>query len=1742
MPRPFRYILLFCLLSFSVSGYAQHVSRLQPIQVKESALGLKSMPHDRLKETGTWLHAIPKNSRWLIQFARLPNTTKKQQLAAQGLVLLDYIPSHSFLAQFDQGWSVDALKNAGILAIWSPDLLPKMEQVTNQQRANTTPHRYHLWMTNAAIPSAQITVLENALQQHKAASLGSFQWLYPRMLECDLTPAQRDIVLTLSDVLYILPAPELRELNLVGTDQHGANLLHMGAGAVPWLTGNGITIGMGDGGRTYHIDNGFYETGQSYAGNTHATHVAGTLAGKGLINPDMKGFAFNGTVVVDYFNTIINRTSALYQQQRMVLTNNSYGGGSSCLPYSGQYSGYCGQVDQQLLDMPHLMHVFAGGNAGNLTCSPFPTSYRTIDNAFQAAKNVLTVGGTNPSGSVNVYSKGPTLDGRVKPEIVAVSTEVLSTITNNNYGRLDGTSMATPQVTGALALLYERYRQLFSDADPDGDLMKALVCNTATDVGTKYVDFANGYGWLNLPKALSTLNQKTWFSGAVSHDEEQTFEVNLDHEVTDLKIMVYWHDQPASYYSVKTLVNDLDITVQLPDGSIYDPFVLDTSLAGVLQQAVRGKDRLNNIEQVVIDRAVPGTYTIRVKGFEVPYGPQAFKVVYNWNEPVLQLLQPAGGEKYKASQTRVVQWNFAGHETDNYQFFYSVDAGVNWTPATVANRQGTRATWAVPTLNSAAVLFKIVHTATLQEQVSAPFAVLPEPSFTLSSPCRNTVVINWVKPAGIDSVAVYLLSGKEMQQQVISTGTSHTLSNLPTGKTVYASVQSIKNQITGTRAIAKGVVLSTTACTASGPANDISISAVDSLLFKRSTNSIDMLPLLKVYLKNNGNAALTTQVRMHWYGESGLIASDTLTRTWSAGEQVTYTTRFRVPATPGTHQYRIIASSTTDPNPANDTTRVRWRYLDPSPISLPFLANYETAGDTSYRTIFNGLIGAEELDIQQLTPAVQLQSGDGIIINTKIDGQFIELIGNYNLATYSTTDDIRMALDIPDLLNMRVDAFIRGADTLNWLSVPLFNPFTLAPALEHININRILAAAAQPLGKSFQVRLRFTANGYQTSLRALQEIRFFTPAADISLPYLAYSKDRLTDGDSLRVGLWVTNNGKTASGAVQVSLNSPTGGDRNTTIADIAAGDTVVVYYTVPVSEWPEPVVLLRGWISHPTDPNKTDDTLATQITYFKKINKYPYREGFENSKGNWASSFLFERSTQLGESIAPFRAANGQQFIGTRYVDVVQGVGLAVNSGVLMSPLFDISGLQQPHLSFSFNRQLCDNKDSVFLEYSVDTARTWFRILPSAGNTNWYGASDGLAWKGCAPHFNRWRVHSAELPTGQKSIQFRVVNLGRPAFAGIFPVKPGGPLLDDFHLFNRDYTIFKDGSINADAVATNAGNTISLIRNGSIAAELNSPRSTRVNWSRSPITDGDNLDGNPVLPLNWAITTSGGNLDSGIAKLFVTDQQVEQWLEGHPCDTCSQPPGAYDLTLFRYGGAATTINHKLADNQPGHLSIWDPNGFDLVPYESGYYVEINSSIQGEYYLGWNKGLVAVSLSAAPGTTEQTAKLNWEAASWIGAQQLVLERSASPDAGYQPVFSQMTPVNGSFNGQLVDPLPDAAGTYYYRLKITYEDGTVRYSVIRRLDFNTNMGVQVFPNPGTAGSTYLAVGGMQGQRVQVHIYNSEGRMLGSANYTIAVNQFTVSLQSLTKRLPAGMYWVTVQGDQQKKTLRLVISGN
>src|SRR5690606_21286465 len=209
------------------------------------------------------------------------------------------------------------------------------------------------------------------------------------------------------------------------------------------------------------------------------------------------------------------------------------------------YDIYSRALDSVSLQHNTVLHVFAAGNDGDLPTGPcfsYPHGFATVTGAYQPAKNNIVVTSTDKR-LVNARdaSRGPVKDGRLKPEITAVGAGVISTTRKDEYLEAGGTSMACPEVTGALGLLTERYKQINGNVNPRSDVLKTLILNGTADIGNPGPDYRFGFGFLNLDRSLQMLNNNRYVTNTVSNGGQQTMNIVVPPNTAQLKVMLYWH-------------------------------------------------------------------------------------------------------------------------------------------------------------------------------------------------------------------------------------------------------------------------------------------------------------------------------------------------------------------------------------------------------------------------------------------------------------------------------------------------------------------------------------------------------------------------------------------------------------------------------------------------------------------------------------------------------------------------------------------------------------------------------------------------------------------------------------------------------------------------------------------------------------------------------------------------------------------------------------------------------------------------------------------------------------------------------------------------------------------------------------------------------------------------------------------------------------------------------------------------
>lgn len=149
--------------------------------------------------------------------------------------------------------------------------------------------------------------------------------------------------------------------------------------------------------------------------------------------------------------------------------------------------------------------------AGNLGYQSFETKDGSYEGytAFSItdpgnADGVITVGATHrykphTYGVSFFSSRGPTGDGRLKPDLVAPGERIESCLPKGEWGELDGTSMAAPHVSGAAAMLMARYDELIGEPRR----IKHILCESATDLGRERS--FQGHGMLDVLRAFQSI-------------------------------------------------------------------------------------------------------------------------------------------------------------------------------------------------------------------------------------------------------------------------------------------------------------------------------------------------------------------------------------------------------------------------------------------------------------------------------------------------------------------------------------------------------------------------------------------------------------------------------------------------------------------------------------------------------------------------------------------------------------------------------------------------------------------------------------------------------------------------------------------------------------------------------------------------------------------------------------------------------------------------------------------------------------------------------------------------------------------------------------------------------------------------------------------------------------------------------------------------------------------------------------
>lgn len=421
------------------------------------------------------------------------------------------------------------------------------------------------------------------------------------------------------------------------------------------LDGSGMTIGVWDDGPTQNTHPEFTNSGNgsrvtiidntNVEGETdfsaHSSHVTGTIGASGTINADAKGMAPNANIKsYNWTNDEAEMVVAANDVTNPILiSNHSYGvpidqGEGELLDawIMGVYTQDARNIDNISKNNPQYLIVTSAGNSGNTTYSGGLFAGYDKLTTDKNAKNNLVVANATPSLTPFNYelsslfinngsSQGPTDDIRIKPDLAADGTGLLSTVPPNGYATFTGTSMASPNAAGTLLLLQQYYNQL-NGVYMRSSTLKGLVCHTSTDdIITIGPDPIFGWGFLNAKKSAETLADASNGTAVVKEltlTNGETYTYTFSAQAGDkLMATVCWTDMPGAIGDngdlnnpARKLVNDLDLRLSI-DGTTFLPWKLDYSAASGFSNS-KGDNLVDNIERVEIDAPTTGVYTLTV--------------------------------------------------------------------------------------------------------------------------------------------------------------------------------------------------------------------------------------------------------------------------------------------------------------------------------------------------------------------------------------------------------------------------------------------------------------------------------------------------------------------------------------------------------------------------------------------------------------------------------------------------------------------------------------------------------------------------------------------------------------------------------------------------------------------------------------------------------------------------------------------------------------------------------------------------------------------------------------------------------------------------------------------------------------------------------------------------------------------------------------------------------------------------
>ena len=575
----------------------------------------------------------------------------------------------------------------------------------------------------------------------------SFYKIFATVKELD------SFLLPLHEVIFLEKGDRrAKEELIIGNLDLSANKINVAHKNYPSINGDGIIVSVKENKPdTIDIDfkGRFLSTNlSSNTVNSHATIMSTMVGGGGNTWHLSQGVAWGSSISSSSFAVLLPDANSAYQQYNISVQNHSYGVG-----VESYYGADAAAYDASAITNGSLLHIFSSGNSGTSSASmgiyAGLNGFANLTGSFKMAKNILTVGATDSFSIVAALSsKGPAHDGRIKPELVA-------------FGE-DGSSGGAALVSGTALLLQQLYKQV-TGVLPPNSMIKAILINSADDVGNTEVDYKNGFGSLNTNNALKTLQANRLFSGSVINLSSQSFTINVPAGIKKLKATLVWNDPPATPNAAKALVNDLDLELkEISFGQTWQPWVLNPfpHIDSLLQAAKRKRDTLNNIEQITIDNPAAGNYQLKVTGSNVSTASQNFHIAWQLDSAdKFEWQFPTGNDFIFPSIANTIRWQ-STFGASNGTLEYSTGGNIWQTVQASVDLNTGHYNWSVPFVTSIGLLRMTFGSNVF---VSDTFTIANRTNTGVGFNCPDSFLFFWNKLPGITNYRVYKLGTKYLE-------------------------------------------------------------------------------------------------------------------------------------------------------------------------------------------------------------------------------------------------------------------------------------------------------------------------------------------------------------------------------------------------------------------------------------------------------------------------------------------------------------------------------------------------------------------------------------------------------------------------------------------------------------------------------------------------------------------------------------------------------------------------------------------------------------------------------------------------------------------------------------------------------------------------------------------------------------------------------------------------------------------